>query len=221
MSNPESRCLVMNFRKEYKYRLSPMESVGLENLLKHKGMVRLHPTRQVTSLYFDTRTLQMFHDSEEGVLPRRKHRVRSYGVGSRTLQLEKKISSLEGRFKISAELDKRELPQLLSCGLFCNQYGLIWPSIMISFTRKYFSLGEFRLTFDHNIKYVKPLSDRHIWSSQQATLTDNECVMEMKAKICQEDGLIKRMIPWPTQRFSKYSRGIAKLRLQPGGNTGC
>jgi len=194
-----------------------MESMGLENLLKCKGMVKLHPKRQVTSLYFDTRTFQMFHDSEEGLLPRRKHRVRSYGVGGKEFQLEKKISSVEGRFKISTELDKIELSQLLSCGLFCSQYGLIWPTITISYVRQYFSLGELRLTFDHNIKYSKPLSHPYAGSGRQATVTDNECVMEVKAKICQEDGLIRRMVPWPTQRFSKYSRGVAALRLQPGG----
>lgn len=204
-------------RKEYKYRLLPIESMRLEHLLKSRGMLRLHPNRQITSVYFDTPTFQMFHDSEEGVLPRRKRRIRFYGLERNTIRLEKKISSLEGRFKSSTKLNKEELPILLSCGILCSQYGLIWPSIMISFTRKYFSLGDLRLTFDYNIKYSRVLSHLDIWSSQQATAIDNECVMEMKAEIFTEDSRIQRMIPWSNQRFSKYSRGVTALRLQPGG----
>ena len=52
-----------------------------------------------SSIYFDNRTLDMFSDSEEGNLPRKKIRLRSYPPNSNKKNLEIKISSIEGRFK--------------------------------------------------------------------------------------------------------------------------
>ena len=54
-------------------------------------------TRTIISYYFDTANMQMFCDSEEGTLPRKKVRYRRYGQ-SKKLQ-KKKISSIGGALK--------------------------------------------------------------------------------------------------------------------------
>ena len=58
----------------------------------------MYEPRKINSLYFDTLSLQSFSDSEEGTLPRKKIRVRWYNDFEK-LTIEKKISSVEGRYK--------------------------------------------------------------------------------------------------------------------------
>ena len=46
-------------------------------LLKNKAL-NLYPSRNINSIYFDNELFQMFYDSEEGVVPRKKIRTRNY-----------------------------------------------------------------------------------------------------------------------------------------------
>ena len=68
----------MSFRKEKKFKLTKSDLSLLKVELLHKGMKFLHPKREINSCYFDTNNLKMFHDSEEGILPRKKIRLRWY-----------------------------------------------------------------------------------------------------------------------------------------------
>ena len=62
----------MSFRKEKKFNLSINELKLLKYSLLEKGMKVLYPKRIIKSCYFDNKNLQMFHHSEEGILPRKK-----------------------------------------------------------------------------------------------------------------------------------------------------
>ena len=95
----------MSFRSETKFRLSYGDHYLLKSNLLSLGMQQLYPSRIINSEYFDTDKLQMFLDSEEGVLPRKKIRVRWYHEKKKR-KLETKISSVEGRFKISKKCKK-------------------------------------------------------------------------------------------------------------------
>ena len=66
----------MKYRKEKKLKLSIFEFNKLKIDLIGDGMFPLYPKRKIYSQYFDTFDYKMFHDSEEGVLPRKKIRVR-------------------------------------------------------------------------------------------------------------------------------------------------
>ena len=90
--------LGMSFRKEKKAALTHSDLIVLKEKLLSKGMKSLYPSRRINSLYFDTRGFRMFEESEEGLTPRKKIRIRWYNESS-TYSLEKKISSIEGRFK--------------------------------------------------------------------------------------------------------------------------
>ena len=94
----------MSFRKERKFRLSHSDFLKLKVSLFKKGMKELHDERVVSSLYFDTLGLFFYKASEEGTLPRRKFRVRWYNDDKAKLFIEKKISSVEGRYKTSTPL---------------------------------------------------------------------------------------------------------------------
>ena len=61
----------MSFRKENKFRLSISDFYQIKNLLLSQGMTTLFEKRTINSIYYDTLNLDMFYNSEEGVLPRK------------------------------------------------------------------------------------------------------------------------------------------------------
>ena len=94
----------MSFRSETKFRLSYGDHYLLKSNLLSLGMKQLYPNRFINSQYFDTEKLQMFFDSEEGILPRKKVRIRWYHE-KQEKKLEIKVSSVEGRFKIKKKYE--------------------------------------------------------------------------------------------------------------------
>lgn len=191
----------MSFRKEKKYRLTFSDLTLIKKRLYRLGMNTLHPARVVNSCYFDTLNLKLFHESEEGVLPRKKFRIRWYDK-SNIYNEEIKISSIEGRFKYQKKkLNNLTFDELRNMKIFDESYGELIPILIVSYEREYFSFNGLRITFDRDITYnfVKSIS-QHIFR-------DKEFVMEVKAPIYCDDNYIEKLINIPTSRFSKYSRG--------------
>jgi hypothetical protein len=190
----------MSFRKEKKFRLSKFDFDSLKINLRLNGMQSLYPKRIINTLYYDTELHSMFNDSEEGLLPRKKVRIRWYD-DVRKANKEVKISSAEGRFKTSTFANvKSELTIPLS--LYESSYGVIYPSLFVSYTREYFSFESMRITFDSSIQYANYRQSRKILHE------DGECVMEVKTDLDVPDDYIESILPFPTARFSKYSRGF-------------
>lgn len=86
--------------------------------------------------------------------------------------------------------------------LFDSQYGSIHPSLKVSYIRTYYEYHLMRITFDEQIKY-KNSKDKF-----NRVYTDPERVIEIKVPVACDDDYIEKYIPYPTSRFSKYSRGI-------------
>jgi len=190
----------MSYRKEKKFRLSKFDFDSLKNILCLKGMQPLYPKRVINSIYYDTELYDMYNDSEEGLLPRRKVRIRWYDDISMANK-EVKISSLEGRFKTSffANFTSKSLPPP---SLFDSSYGLITPSLFVSYAREYFSYESMRITFDSDIQYA------NYRRSKNVLYEDGESVMEVKMGVDTTDDYIESILSFPTSRFSKYSRGL-------------
>ena len=162
----------------------------------------LFKPRVINSVYFDTVDMNMFHDSEEGVLPRKKVRIRWYD-DSKNFNLENKISSIEGRFKLSSNLDNNFIDKkLIERNRIDTKYGLIQPTLKVSYERSYFELNKMRITFDKNIiyQYLRHANNRKYYEPER--------VIEIKIPINFPDDFIEKHIPYPHARFSKYSRGL-------------
>ena len=190
----------MSFRKEIKFKLSRYDFEILKSSLLLKGMQPLYKKREINSMYYDTQLLDMFKDSEEGLLPRKKIRVRWYKNISES-KLEVKISSLEGRFKTTA-INNFLFRNTMTKKLYDLKYGVLNPSLLVSYNREYYSLKKMRLTFDSSIQY------KNYRQSKSVKYSDKECVMEIKVSPDVSDDYIQSIIPWPATRFSKYCRGI-------------
>lgn len=160
----------------------------------------LYPSRRVNSIYFDTKNLKMFTESEEGTLPRKKIRLRWYN-DDENKSFEEKISALEGRYKKTKNFNFL-VKKLDKLRFLDPDYGTITPSLIITYNRKYYSYKNLRITFDQEIEYkrvrgVVPLSKK-----------DKECVIEIKAPHNVSTDYVSNILHNPTERFSKYARGI-------------
>ena len=89
----------MSFRIEEKLLINRKQILEFKDLLFKKHAKQLFPPRKIQSLYFENFKDEMYKDSLEGSLPRKKIRVRNYLHDKNTsLYLEMKISSVEGRY---------------------------------------------------------------------------------------------------------------------------
>jgi len=167
----------VSFRKEKKFRVTFNEYYYFQSLLISKGMKPLFDIRTVNSIYFDTKILDMFNLSEEGVLPRKKIRIRWYN-DLKQFSLETKISSIEGRFKKTEKLiEVHDINDVLSYISFDNDLGILSPSLLVTYERLYFLIGDMRITFDQNINY------KYLRKHKNITYNDPERVIEIKAPI--------------------------------------
>ena len=192
----------MSYRKESKYRLTISDMNNIKGDLLAQGMVKIHPARVVHSCYFDTDELALYYESEEGILPRKKIRIRWYD-DTQLFSKETKISAIEGRYKYTSVEPKLNcVEHLKTKQYFDRDYGTLNPILIVSYERGYFAFRNLRITFDKNITYESVNGRKSLKGG------DDECVMEVKTQISISDNYIQKIIHWPTSRFSKYSRGI-------------
>ena len=68
----------MSFRVEEKVIISNGNIHLLNNFLNKNDAKKIHEDRVIKSLYFDNKFFSMFQESEEGIVPRKKIRLRNY-----------------------------------------------------------------------------------------------------------------------------------------------
>lgn len=195
----------MSFRKEEKLKVDKNKLIDLLDWININKGYKLFESRIVSSTYFDNSDIRMFRDSEDGCVPRKKIRLRSYSKdkhSSGTTLLEIKVSSVEGRYKTSTKLFN--LNKALSLGIFDPDYGICMPKVRVTYTREYFSIHNVRLTIDKDIQYEKINSDgNNIYLN-----TDSNIIVEIKATNEVPIEYLFKMFPFERVRFSKYSRAI-------------
>ena len=111
----------MSFRKEEKLHVNKNQLLNLLEWVYKNDGYKLFDTRIVSSTYLDNDQMKMFHDSEEGVVPRKKIRIRSYTKQAHELtqrSLEIKTSSVEGRYKTTNQ--DFDLNRIMTIGLLAK-----------------------------------------------------------------------------------------------------
>ena len=97
----------MSFRFEEKYLTENKNKSYLMKYLDQFKFSKLYPKRTISSVYFDNFRKEMFLNSEEGLVPRKKLRIRKYPeLNKDHYFLETKINSIEGKFKTSKFIKK-------------------------------------------------------------------------------------------------------------------
>jgi len=154
------------------------------------SFMRDHSERMVHSIYFDTFRMSLRADSEEGLNPRFKYRVRWYGEEAEAWRLEVKRSESQFRLKsVVSSVGPR--PKVLE-----TPFGSLRPILQISYLRHYFRHGDIRITVDRGITV------RHIDTG--ARLHFNQQVLELKIPDSLSAQILSGVELPPTARFSKY-----------------
>ena len=196
----------MSFRKEIKLILHRSKSLDFKEMLFGRGAKEMYPKRKISSLYFDNIEKQSHIDSLEGVLPRKKIRIRTYPYEkNRKYLFEKKISAPEGRFKESKKISLQRYNKIINQGYFDKMYGMLKPLIYVDYLREYYDFENYRITIDENITYkiFKKINLKR----------DTRSIVEIKFSKKYNEDLIINSFTNKLTRFSKYSNGIALLNL--------
>ncbi len=203
----------MSFRIEDKFFLHSQNLDKLKLWIKlQKGKV-MYPKRYITSLYFDTENNKSLIDSEEGIVPRKKIRFRSYDNllnFKKEIFFEKKITSVEGKYKISEKINEYKLNNYLKKGIIVLDHGIVFPKIYVTYLRYYYVIKDLKINIDMNIKYRRFKFNE----IDSLSINDNDIVLEIKAPMDINFKNIIDTLPFNLRRFSKYSRGILYINNQ-------
>lgn len=197
----------MSYRIEKKFILNPRKYEMLVQHLCNLKAKKIYEKRTVFSTYYDNDYFASYRNSEEGVIPRKKMRIRSYNSyhHSSDSMFESKISSEVDRFKkVEKFKNSSDVQNFLSKGFFDKTYGFCKPTINVSYEREYYSFESCRITIDRKIRYWQHNSNK------------NKCeeplnVVEFKSEVNDEINLNNNILFNPISRFSKYCRGMNKI----------
>jgi SPX domain protein involved in polyphosphate accumulation len=194
----------MSFRLEEKLYIKPEHLLDFREYLSKNLSQKLHHPRKIKSLYFDNINFNMYSDSVEGLVPRKKIRIRNYpNEKDKEFYFEIKNSSVEGRFKKRNIIKKYEFENFKNRGYFDNQYGSCFPNIYVEYDREYLMVDDIRISIDTNLLYTD--------FRTQVEKQDSKIIIELKTSIKKNlDNLIK-LFPFERIRFSKYCFAVESL----------
>ena len=166
---------------------------------------QLFPSRKISSVYFDNFKKEMFTESEEGTVPRKKIRIRNYPLSkNNNFFFETKINSVEGKFKSSKIIEYKDYIDFLRKGIFDKRYGNCEPLVEVSYKREYYRLNDLRITIDTNIVYKK--------FNSKITFNNNKILIcEFKSNDIKNVRLFYDSNIFTRLRISKYCDAIEKL----------
>ena len=99
----------MGFRIEEKLFVKKENLSQFKDFLYKKSAKKIYQPRIINSLYFENNNFGMFHDSIEGLTPRKKIRVRNYPKDEKKqFYFEVKNSAVEGRHKLREIINENE-----------------------------------------------------------------------------------------------------------------
>ncbi len=197
----------MSFRIEEKINIHKNNSIFIKKWLFKNNAKILHPPRIISSIYFDNDNFEMYHNSVEGVLPRKKIRIRFYPENQdNNFYLEKKISSIEGRYKTKEKM-KFSLKKI-NKKIFDNNYGECKSKLIVNYKREYYFLMNTRVTVDSNI-YFSKISNNKILKEKFFL---NKLAMELKNNINYSKDKLLDDFPFEVIRFSKYCQAVDALK---------
>ena len=191
-------------RHEIKFIINKKEKI---NFINKNHLNKIFPDRIVESIYFDTKDLQFFSLSEEGVTPRFKIRLRGYN-NEKPSNLEIKKTKNYHREKIvlkNFQFNSFELHKTLkSMGI----NHIVDQKIRVKYLRSYYELKDLgRITMDENIEFFNP--SKEFRNPKKI----NKIILEVKIQRKEIDkNHVEKIINLKESRFSKYCVGINCLR---------
>lgn len=162
-----------------------------------EGFTYIFPSREITSIYYENINFDIYRDSVEGVVPRKKIRVREK-FGS--LYLEEKIKLRDGKYKTSKKINY--LPNVIHD----QSYGVVKKICKVTYNRAYLGNGKIRLTLDSDLKFEN-LINRYVFNM------NNNIILEYKIlnNFSMSENYISSHKELNSFKFSKYEQAISKV----------
>lgn len=200
----------MKPRIEQKLEIESFHYLDFLKWINNQGGKTLYPERIICSRYFDNKNMQMYFDTVEGLVPRKKIRIRTYGsedfVTSNSYSLEVKMSTEYSKLKKT--YPNINLKSFLHDGYFDKSYGFCYGILDISYIREYFIVKGIRVTIDKEIKFSLVSFNRNF---KKKSFLDKSYVFEIKADINTNLSFLLNNFNFPRSRFSKYERAVEAL----------
>jgi len=194
----------LSFRIEDKLYIKSENLFDFKHFLKTNFCKPLHKPRIIESLYFDNHNLQTYNDSIEGMVPRKKIRIRNYpSSDDKNFYYEIKNSSVEGRFKTRKIIEKEKFEEIKKIGIYDEQYGVCTPKLFVKYNREYFKVKDVRVSIDTNIEYRDYKTNFRV--------SDDRVIAELKTSKNKNMDELTNDFPIQRIRFSKYCFGMEKL----------
>lgn len=220
------------YRHEIKFIINKQMSLILKQRLAlamnvDKNSVNLDNTYFIRSLYFDDINSTAYYEKIDGVLYRKKYRIRIYNNDSSFIRLERKWKhnnmTSKDQLKISKEncihlltnqfdnIDKELLNNSLMKEFITDikVFGLK-PSVIVDYKRLAYTyhISEVRITFDERIK--SGLYNCNLFNMNRITydvIDNNEVVLEVKFNevLPEHISIILQTIPMYRQAVSKFA----------------
>ncbi len=195
----------MSFRIEEKLYIKSEHILDFKKYLNKRSAKELYKPRTIKSLYFDNLNFDMYNDSIEGTVPRKKIRIREYpNSDDKNYYLEIKHSSVEGRFKTRKILKHDNVNFYKKAGCFDNQYGTCLPNFYVTYQREYSAIDDVRISIDKNLIY-KSFRSNNVYN-------DRNCIIEIKTSIRKNLDDLTELFPFQRIRFSKYCFAVDTLK---------
>tara|TARA_B110000459_G_C16576503_1_gene479016 strand:+ start:733 stop:1347 length:615 start_codon:yes stop_codon:yes gene_type:complete len=177
------------------------------NFIISSQALNIYPSRKIHSTYFENINRQMYLDSIEGLVPRKKIRIRSYE------NLLDSSPHFEEKFEIKYTYEdfREKKVEPLSIQTFQNTYhdniyGLCSKILKINFIREYYLIGESRITIDYEIKATNV-------NNSKISLPINKIIIEFKSFNFEANAELIDNLGLRRNRFSKYTEGINILNI--------
>jgi hypothetical protein len=195
----------MSYRIEKKILLKKNNLIKFNDFMYENKIKKIFDDRIISSVYFDNKYSQSFIDSEEGIVPRKKIRIRYYNYDQLKKFKEIKVTDSIGRKKTSKVYDLN----ILESSFFDDQYGVCRPKLLVIYKRSYFFFKKLRITLDTNIKYQKVLFNNTL---KTKIYSDDNFVLEIKSNNLKNENYVNTIFPFQFSRFSKYCNGIINIK---------
>ncbi len=194
----------MSFRIEEKLYIIRENLIQFKEFLIKKSVKSIHYPREIKSLYFENMNLDLYKDSIEGLVPRKKIRIRNYPDDQdKRFYLEIKNSAIEGRYKTRKVINEKEFDLKKINGIYDNQYGTCYPKLYVNYLREYSIIDNVRISIDTNIKYKDFKTGYEV--------NDDRIIVELKTSINKNLDELIEDFPMQRIRFSKYCFAAEKL----------
>ena len=184
-----------------------------------KKLKSLYPKRQIVSIYYDDKNFKSYVDSEEGVLPREKNRIRFYrdikqyfslglalnDLASDEFNIERKTTNFHSKRKKTKKIYNSQIPLTM---LDSNNF-IINPISAVIYERSYFMFSDgIRVTLDKNLQFAKINKLLKI----KNIITTNDKILELKLEDDKRHNYnIRNNLNINTLRYSKYCKSIELL----------